>query len=56
MTRKHRAAHRLIWPLLALFVGVLFVAALVMRPPPANSAAGSVSSVWRGDDSTGRLR
>lgn len=39
MTRTHRMAHRLVWPVLALVVGILFVAALVMRPPPEKSAA-----------------
>lgn len=34
MTRGHRAAHRLIWPLLALVVAALFVHAIVTRPPP----------------------
>ncbi len=34
MTRSHRSAHRLIWPLLALLVGLGFAMALVLRPPP----------------------
>jgi hypothetical protein len=34
MTRSHRMAHRLIWPLLALLVGLGFAMALVLRPPP----------------------
>ncbi len=34
MTRGHRAAHRLIWPMLALVVAALFVHAIVTRPPP----------------------
>lgn len=38
MTRQHRTAHRWIWPVIAVIVGALFVAALVMRPPPAQSA------------------
>jgi len=38
MTRGHRLAHRLIWPVLALAVGALFVTALVSRPPPEPTA------------------
>jgi hypothetical protein len=34
MTRRQRGWHRLIWPTLALLVGVSFVMALVLRPPP----------------------
>jgi hypothetical protein len=39
MTRSHRAAHRLIWPLLALLVGLGFATALVQRPPAEAPAA-----------------
>ncbi len=36
MIRSQRQAHRLIWPLLAVALAVLFVAALIVRPsaPP----------------------
>ncbi len=34
MTRTHRLVHRWLWPVLALVVAGLFVAALVTRPPP----------------------
>ena len=34
MTRSHRSLHRLMWPLLALLVGLGFTMALVLRPPP----------------------
>jgi hypothetical protein len=38
MTRTHRSLHRLLWPALALAVGLGFAMALVLRPaeePPA---------------------
>jgi hypothetical protein len=35
MTRKHRLAHRFVWPLLALAVGFAFLSALVLRAPPS---------------------
>jgi hypothetical protein len=38
MTRKHRIAHRVLWPLLALIVCFGFLSALVLRPPPASDA------------------
>jgi hypothetical protein len=34
MTHKHRAFHRMLWPALALAVGLGFTLALVLRPPP----------------------
>ena len=34
MTRSHRSLHRVLWPLLALLVGLGFTMALVLRPPP----------------------
>ena len=34
MTRSHRRLHRMLWPLLALLVGLGFTMALVLRPPP----------------------
>lgn len=34
MTRAHRAVHRLLWPALALTVGIGIVMALMLRPPP----------------------
>jgi hypothetical protein len=35
MTRKHRLAHRVIWPVLAVVVCFAFLMALALRPPPA---------------------
>ena len=34
MTRGHRTVHRLLWPVLALIVGLGFTLALVLRLPP----------------------
>jgi hypothetical protein len=34
MTEGHRAAHRFIWPVLAILVALGFTMALVKRPPP----------------------
>jgi hypothetical protein len=34
MRRTHRAAHRRVWPILALLVGAGLVLALVLRPAP----------------------
>jgi len=34
MTRKHRALHRIVWPILALAVVLGVVLALWLRPPP----------------------
>jgi hypothetical protein len=34
MTRSHRTVHRLLWPVLALAIGLGFVMALYLRPPP----------------------
>ncbi|MEX2128521.1 MAG: hypothetical protein WD871_09790 [Xanthobacteraceae bacterium] len=34
MTRKHRLAHRMVWPALAVAVCFGFVMALVLRAPP----------------------
>jgi hypothetical protein len=42
MRRAHRTAHRMLWPALALLVGIAFAMSLVMRappPPPATPAA-----------------
>jgi hypothetical protein len=39
MTRKHRAVHRVLWPLLALVVCFGFLMALVLRAPPSADAA-----------------
>jgi hypothetical protein len=34
MTRSHRLAHRLIWPVLAVLVVLGLSMALALRPPP----------------------
>ena len=34
MTRGHRTVHRMLWPALALLVGIGFSMALILRPPP----------------------
>ena len=34
MTRSHRFAHRLIWPVLAIVVVLGLAMALTLRPPP----------------------
>jgi hypothetical protein len=34
MTRMHRSVHRLLWPVLALAVGLGLAMALYLRPPP----------------------
>jgi hypothetical protein len=34
MTRSHRLAHRMIWPVLALLVALGLTLALKLRPPP----------------------
>jgi hypothetical protein len=34
MRRAHRAFHRTIWPILAVVIGLGFVMALTLRPPP----------------------
>lgn len=34
MRRAHRAAHRRLWPALAVLVGAALALALVLRPPP----------------------
>jgi hypothetical protein len=41
MTRTHRAVHRVIWPVIAVTVGVAFVMALVLRPPPETPATSA---------------
>jgi hypothetical protein len=39
MTRSHRFAHRLIWPVLAVVVVLGLTMALALRPPPDPPAA-----------------
>jgi hypothetical protein len=40
MKRAHRIAHRMLWPVLALLVGLGLTTALTMRaPPPVPPAA-----------------
>jgi hypothetical protein len=34
MRRAHRNAHRMLWPVLAVLVGLAFAMSLVMRAPP----------------------
>jgi hypothetical protein len=34
MTRKHRFAHRIVWPALTVLVALAFTMSLVLRPPP----------------------
>jgi hypothetical protein len=34
MRRAHRSVHRVVWPVLALLVGLGLTFALVLRPPP----------------------
>jgi len=51
MTRAHRIAHRALWPVLAVLVGLGFVMGLHLRPPPdapPSPEATSVREVPRG--------
>jgi len=34
MRRSHRSAHRVVWPVLALLVGLGLTLSLMMRAPP----------------------
>ena len=34
MRRTHRTAHRMLWPALAVLVGIAFAMSLAMRAPP----------------------
>ena len=43
MTRGHRSVHRLLWPVLAIVVGLGFTMALLKRAPPEPPAANSES-------------
>jgi hypothetical protein len=43
MTRSHRSIHRLLWPILALAVGLGFATALFLRPPPPAAAPPALS-------------
>lgn len=43
MTRSHRSIHRMLWPVLALAVGLGFVMALLLRAPPPTEAPPAVS-------------
>jgi len=43
MRRAHRTAHRVLWPALALLVGIAFAMSLVLRaPPPAPAPPAAV--------------
>ena len=39
MRRAHRTTHRMLWPALAVLVGIAFAMSLVMRAPPDPPAA-----------------
>jgi len=43
MTRSHRLAHRLIWPVLAVAIGLGVVMALALRPLPDPPPAATVA-------------
>ncbi len=46
MKRAHRAAHRRIWPLLAVTIGAALILALVLRPaPPAEAESFTVLEI-----------
>ena len=47
MTHTHRTAHRLLWPVLAIAIVLLFAAALVKRPPPENAPAAPATERTR---------
>jgi hypothetical protein len=47
MTRKHRLAHRLVWPALALVVAVGFFLALMLRPAAAAPASSPAERAAR---------
>ena len=40
MNRRHRKAHRLLWPVLAVIVALGFTLALALRLPPEPPAQG----------------
>jgi hypothetical protein len=42
MKRRHRTAHRALWPVLALAVALGFTMALWLRPPPDPPAAAEL--------------
>jgi len=44
MTRKHRSVHRLLWPALALTIGIALAMALYLRPPPAATSPPAAES------------
>jgi hypothetical protein len=44
MTRKHRSAHRLLWPALALTLAIGFALSLYLRPPVAAEPAPTTKS------------
>jgi len=44
MTRKHRSVHRMLWPALALTIGVALAAALYLRPPAAVEAPSATET------------
>ncbi len=41
MTRKHRFAHRMVWPALAFMLALGFTMALALRAPPDPPHAAS---------------
>jgi hypothetical protein len=47
MTRKHRIAHRLIWPALTLLVSFGLAMALILRAPSAAESPADVQETHR---------
>ena len=43
MRRSQRAVHRVLWPVLALAIGIGVTFALVWRPPPASVPQSEVA-------------
>jgi hypothetical protein len=43
MQRAHRSVHRMLWPVLAAVVALLFASALILRAPPEEAAQGEAA-------------